>query len=78
MKLVEMNRNAGGAVIWMTGSFDAPVDPDLSIETDRLSVDEGVGQLIAYLAATGVVPGTLPDVSQESGSRWEPRARFGR
>lgn len=58
----------------VSGPFEAPVDPDVSIETDRRSVDEGVEQLVAYLAAAGIVPDALP----KSGACRERRARFGR
>lgn len=62
----------------VSGPFEAPVDPDVSIETDRLSVDEGVAQLIAHLAAIGAVPDALLGRAPGGGARQQPRARFGR
>lgn len=37
----------------ISGPFDTPVEPDVAIETDRLSVDESVERLLARLVEMG-------------------------
>jgi adenylylsulfate kinase len=41
----------------ISGPFDVPLEPDVTIETDRLPVEQAVSRLVAHLAAMGCVPG---------------------
>ena len=41
----------------ISGPFEAPLAPDVAIETDRVPVDEAVGRLMAHLVAKGRLSG---------------------
>ncbi|MFM0739740.1 adenylyl-sulfate kinase [Paraburkholderia xenovorans] len=41
----------------ISGPFEVPLAPDVVIETDRVSLDRAVDQLLAHLADTGCLPG---------------------
>lgn len=40
----------------VSGPFDVPIGPDVMIETDRVSLEEAVGHLLAHLTALGYLP----------------------
>ncbi|RKE35762.1 adenylylsulfate kinase [Paraburkholderia sp. BL23I1N1] len=40
----------------ISGPFEVPLDPDVMIETDRVSLEEAVGRLLMHLSAMGCLP----------------------
>ncbi|RKF34410.1 adenylyl-sulfate kinase [Paraburkholderia fungorum] len=40
----------------ISGPYDVPLDPDVMIETDRVSIEEAVDRLLVHLVAIGCLP----------------------
>jgi adenylylsulfate kinase len=40
----------------ISGPYDVPLDPDVMIETDRVSIEEAVDRLLVHLTAMGCLP----------------------